>query len=251
LVNRWLADPAAMDEASLSKVKDCIEAWRERLCSISWFMLGVNETIARMANHEEHCKGRFWEGRFKSQALLDEAALLSCMAYVDLNPVRAGMAHELYDSDFTSIQQRLFDYGNTQTTESKQDHQLTERMAQQKMLKQAQSLDELPEAALMPFDGSSHTNIHTALPFSREDYFQLVDVTGRVIRNDKRGYIPDDIPRVVSRLGIEPDHWIEHIQNFGKSYGACIGSVEAFADYAGKSGKYWCKGVMHSAQCYR
>jgi len=251
MIDRWLADPKAMDEASLLRVKECIEQWRDRLCNISWFMRGVNETIARMANEEEGCKGRFWEGRFKSQALLDEAALLSCMAYVDLNPIRAGMENDLYDSHFTSIQQRLFDYADKRQSTSKQDKKIIKNAARQKALKETEKLDELPEALLMPFDGSSFTGIHTALPFTGEDYFQLVDVTGRAIRSDKRGHIPDKIPSIVSRLGIEPDNWIEHIRSFGKMYGACVGSVEAITDYADRSGKRWCKGISHSVQCYR
>jgi len=251
LVDRWLAEPEAMDVASLSKVHACIELWRERLCSISWFMRGVNETIARMANEEEGCKGRFWEGRFKSQALLDDAAVLSCMAYVDLNPIRAGIQDDLYISDFTSIQQRLFDYAEAQPSATRHADVLSDRITKQQTLKEEQALTELPEAPLMRFDGSSHTDIHAALPFTREDYFQLVDMTGRIIRNDKRGFIPDDIPSVVSRLGIEPDHWIEHIQNFGLRYGHCIGSVEAITDYAGKSDRHWCKGISHSVRCYR
>ncbi len=109
LVDRWLSDRSGLDAAELDQVCELIKLWRERLCSLSWFMRGVNETIARMANKEDQCTGRFWEGRFSSQALLDETALLTCMTYVDLNPIRAGMETSLENSDFTSIQQRLFD----------------------------------------------------------------------------------------------------------------------------------------------
>jgi len=251
LVDRWLADPSTIDKASLLKVHEYIEEWRERLGSISWFMRGVNETIARMAHLEEGCSGRFWEGRFKSQALLDEAAVLSCMAYVDLNPVRAGMEKDLYDSNFTSIQQRLYNYTTPKKSSSKVEQGLTERISQQQELKQVQGLGEFPEASLVPFDGGSYTNIQSALPFTREDYFELVDVTGRNIRGDKRGAIYRDIPSIVERLGIEPDYWIAHIQNFCKTYSACVGSVDAISDYASKSGKRWCKGITHSMCCYR
>ncbi|MFQ3191191.1 MAG: hypothetical protein ACI936_002328, partial [Paraglaciecola sp.] len=49
------------------------------LCAYA-VMSNLNEYIARQANKEDECTGRFWEGRFKSQALLDKPALLSCMA---------------------------------------------------------------------------------------------------------------------------------------------------------------------------
>lgn len=251
LVNRWLAEPAACDKATLEKVDEIIAQWRERLSSISWFMRGVNETVARMANDEDGCKGRFWEGRFRSQALLDEAALLSCMAYVDLNPVRAGLAEETLDSDFTSIQQRLFDYRQERLAHCESGNvSLVKHEDKQRELKKDLGLEKQLEAPLMPFSGSCSTDVHAALPFTPEDYFDLVDKTGRAIRDDKRGFIASAVPPLVSRLGINPDKWLAHVQGFEKRYAGCAGSGDKIREYARQFNRGWGKGIACSHAVY-
>ncbi len=249
LVDRWLASPSTVDVATMDKVDEFIDEWRKRLCDISWFMRGVNETIARMANEEEGCKGRFWEGRFKSQALLDEAAVLSCMAYVDLNPVRAGMANNLNESDFTSIQQRLFDFAQKKQ-QLKPSGALAKRVKKQLRLKEDIDVADQPEAPLMVFDGSSHTSVHCALPFTQEDYFDLVDKTGRVIREDKRGFINAAAPSIIAQYGIDPDQWIDHVKNFGRRYSLCAGSGEKILEYAEIFNRRWAKGVVAAGDVY-
>ncbi|MGY5615505.1 transposase, partial [Vibrio brasiliensis] len=72
--------------------------------------------IACQANKEDQCKGHFWESRFKSQALLDEQALAAAMTYVDLNPLRAGIAQTPETSDYTSIKARVEALNNQQET---------------------------------------------------------------------------------------------------------------------------------------
>ena len=102
-------DKEPLNKAEMELVILLAEKFRKRLMNISWFMKFLNQDIALRANNEDDCKGHFWEARFKSQALLDERALLTVMAYVDLNPIRAAMALTPEASDYTSIQERIKD----------------------------------------------------------------------------------------------------------------------------------------------
>ena len=111
--------PAVPDQNSIRALADCperIALLRQRLSSLSWFMAQMNEFIARAANKEDKVKGRFWEGRFKCQALLDETATASCMVYVDLNPIRAALADTPEESEFTSIQERIRTWRSSTST---------------------------------------------------------------------------------------------------------------------------------------
>ena len=171
---------------------DKIQVWRSRLQDISWYMRCLNEYIARKANQEDECTGHFWQNRFRSQALMDEGALLSCMAYVDLNPIRAGMCERLDESDFTSIQDRLRAFA---------EHQQT-----------AQS--STPEGLLGFVDETAQALEQASIPYLLLDYFQLVDWTGRSERVDKRGSIPAHVPALLRSLGLDGRGWLHHVRRF-------------------------------------
>ena len=177
-----------------------IEIWRERLSSLSWFMKVVNESIARRANKEDNCTGHFWESRFKSQALLDERALLSCMAYVDLNPIRAKMATSPETSDHTAIKTRI---------QTLKNHQK-------------------PKQSLEQFVGSNPEKI--GLPFVLRDYLELVDWTGRILRKKqlpsgyKRGKISATLPPILERLALDQDSWHILTTEFERKFGQWVGS---------------------------
>ena len=176
-------------------VSDIVNVWRSKLSSISWFMRCLNQPIAHQANREDKCTGKFWESRFTSQALKSEEALLSCMTYVDLNPVRAGMADTPEASSYTSIQERLqFHFDVQQAIDDQTDG--------------GDFLDfRVPLKPLLPFENRLLNELQTGILFNFEEYLELVDWTGRTIRSDKRGHIDSALPPILNRLQITADQW--------------------------------------------
>jgi hypothetical protein len=106
-LDEQLAEPTSNDVDMLVNNKERLALVRSRLSDLSWFMRALSEPIARMANRFDECTGRFWEGRFKAQRIADEAGLLACSMYVDLNPVRAAMAASPEQSIHTSAYDRI------------------------------------------------------------------------------------------------------------------------------------------------
>ena len=193
-----------LSEAQLAILNDMIKLWRDRLMSISWYMRRLNETVARLANDEDNCTGHFWEGRFKSQALLDEKALAACMTYVDLNPVRAKMAKTPEDSAHTSIQKRA----------KKAKAAYSPNHPQQ----------QVPE--LLNFAGNPKQDMPDGIPMRLTDYLDLVDWTGRQIKENKRGAISGSEPAIMDRLGIDAGHWLYITQNFESEFKDIVGAVD-------------------------
>ena len=184
----------ALSTAERHELNQSVTIWRERLTNISWLMKIVNHALALMANEEDQCKGHFWESRFKSQALLDDRALLACMAYVDLNPIRAKLARTPEDSDHTSIKNRIDSIAKKTT----------------------------PVKCLDDFVGIKKDV--DGIPFKLEDYIDLVEWSGRIIHPNKRGFIKSDEPEMLSRLSLDKDAWHTLVTQFEQQFGHWVGS---------------------------
>jgi len=185
---------------------DRLAELRNRLRSLSWFMRFLNEPLARMANKEDHCTGRFWEGRFKSQLLLDEASVLACMVYVDLNPIRASIADSAETSDYTSIKRRL---------------------------EQTEETDKLSNLA-------GNTSNTPFSPISLKEYLLLINWTATAQSNQLKN-IPSGITHSLSSQHTNSDYWFRDHLPQSNRWQRAMGSVDSLKNYAKRIGQYWIK----------
>ena len=230
-----------LDTPQKEKLSLELPLYRLRLNDISWFMRCLNEHIARKANQEDRCKGRFWEGRFKSQALLDEGALLACMAYVDLNPIRAKVCKTLDTSDYTSIQQRIALAPNHHHGHSKKA---------------------APTAAVVPLMPLRLANepLSDALPFSLSlaHYLELVTWTGKAIRKDKlalrgaegQGDLPKHLAPLLQQFSLNEKQWLHTVTHFQHRFFRVAGPLAALKQLSTTLNLHWLKGVAAARQVY-
>ncbi|SET19944.1 transposase [Thalassotalea agarivorans] len=189
-LTRQFIQEGSVPEPLKSQLKCDIEKFRSRLFSISWFMKLLNEFIAKHANIEDECTGRFWEGRFVSQPLLDEKAVLACMAYVDLNPVRAGIVRNVKAGQYTSISRRLAGRGQ----------------------------------CLMPFAAENTRKSSSASPFSITfgDYLSIIN-----IKLKQENVVAINATQILSKIGFDLRTWRQVTQNFELYFYGAVGTVSS------------------------
>jgi hypothetical protein len=210
VVERWaqlFAVPEGVREQELC-------SWRGRLTSISWFMRCLNEPLARRANREDDCTGRFWEGRFKLQALLDDAAVLKCMAYVDLNPVRSGLVRFAEDGRHTSLKARI----------------------------------DGRDAHLVAFSGRA-SSVAEPIAIEYNEYLNLVRWSAGCVRSRSRGRAPSGCVHVLARMQLSHDQWLREVSHYGRWYYRAVGSLTSIERYCSYLGQRWLKGAGRSRVC--
>jgi len=215
------------------------------------------EPIARQANHEIGCTGRSWEGRYKCQRLLDDAAVLACSVYVDLNPIRAGVAQTPEESQFTSVYDRV---------QARQTTPMANASAEQEYPQRRQAEppygEKSPDAWLSPVEldprcdetrekqPSGRASNRGFLPLGLNAYLELVDWTGRQTRPDKRGQIPSHLRPILERLRISEDLWVDTVTRFGRMFHRAVGRQASLSEEAARHGRRWLAGIRQSRKVF-
>jgi REP element-mobilizing transposase RayT len=278
-LDQQLGDPTTIDVHSLASDSARIAVIRNRLSDISWFMKALSEPIARMANKQDECTGAFWQGRFRAQRIIDEAALLACCMYVDLNPIRAAIAETPETSKFTSAYDRIAAKKGREMESSaalmqtipqaeaakiirnstpEELRELRKKASKRKGSRVARdawlaplSLDQSSIGPAVNQEGVRASN-KGFLSMSLEDYLQLLDWTGRQGRPDKRGSISQSHEPILNRLGIVPSMWCDLVWNFKKYFGRSrgAGSPDRMREQAASHSLAFQPGQRRSRKCF-
>jgi hypothetical protein len=278
-LDEYLGQPTEVDIESLAGDTKRLKQIRRRLSDISWFMRSVSEPIARMANREDECTGRFWEGRFRAQRIVDEAGLLACAMYVDLNPIRAAMASTPEESKHTSAYDRIQGLKGAQVpslaaevvpipvaeaASERKNTPFAERRRRKSLRKKSRPARRILRDAWLspltirerndPGPRPSRTGVRASdkgfLEMSLKDYLNLLDWTGRQGRLDKRGKIPETLKPIFARLGICGEMWSDLVWNFRRYFGQRAGSPDHLREDAASRERHWHRGQRAARPCF-
>ena len=233
--------PSDAEIAAMAKDTVKVGLWRTRLADLGWFMKAFKEPIARRANREDDCSGAFWEGRFHSVPLLDQPALIACLAYIDLNPIRAKVADRPETSTFTSGYRRI---------RARNRHRAAEKIKRREPKRAAELLAKvgLVTNAKHAEDGLWLTPLARCQvgeplankTFTPDDYLTLLDATGRFLKAGKRGAIPAEFAPILARLDLSVDAWLATMLGCRMfAFTSALGHAKVCADEAAKRGLQW------------
>ncbi|WP_404306490.1 transposase [Neorhodopirellula lusitana] len=277
-----LAEPTEHEVKVLAGNVARIAEIRQRMSDISWFMRSLAEPISRLANKQDECTGRFWEGRFKAQRIVDEAGLLACSMYVDLNPVRAAIASDPETSPHTSAFDRIqasqgkridsaaFDLKPVPTEEAARKIRETpvEELREQQRAKKRNptgkrirrdawlapltfSADKLSSDAEVNRDGLRASN-KGFLHVSIRDYLRLLRWTAKQGVDGIAAKVPESLASTLSEIGIDASMWRDLVWQWQKYFGKsiCVGSPESMRRDAQRCGKHHHQGQASASACF-
>ncbi len=281
-LDEQLAEPADSDVKRLVADAERMTVVRRRLSDISWFMRALSEPIARLANKQDECTGRFWEGRFKAQRIVDEAGLLACAMYVDLNPVRAALADSPDGAVYTSAYDRIqaergeqissaaFDLVSV-SAEQAGKHLRETSVADRQHRRQAKRRNPtgkqiLRDCWLAPLTQSERKmaddpEVHRQgvrasdkgfLGLDWQQYLALLRWTAEQRVRGQVAEVPEKLRGILGALGIEASMWRDLVWDYKRYFGrsTCAGSPHAMSADAQRSGKHHRSGQRLVRECF-
>jgi hypothetical protein len=234
-------DPRRVEQ--LAKDKKKIDKLRLRLCSVSWFMGILSENIARRANAEDDCRGRFWESRFKCRECTSQNGILVCGLYVDLNLMKAGEATSLETARYSSLFQRMQAQRQPESARRRADGWLGELTLRAETREDA------------TLGRSSRTGRRASdlglIPISLEDYIKLARWTVQAWRSGQPKTIPADLEAVLEGLDIRADAWQQSLEDYEQEFCHAVGPPSALAEVAARMEGHHIKGMAASRRLFR
>ncbi len=217
---------------------------RKRLSCISWLMRCLSENVARRANHEEDLTGRFFQGRFRSQKLLDESSILACVMYVDLNPIRADINKTPETSCFTSAYERI----QARKRRARRKQPANGEMVGDEWLSPVELERQNPSEDPKPRRRASDRGF---LSLTLDQYLELLDWTGRQVRADKRGTIPEQLTPILERLQVSTNCWVDLVTGFGRWFRRSVGRPPSMEEERERRGCRWIQGIFRAREAFK
>ena len=280
-IDEHLADPTTNAVDTLANNPERIKQIRVRLSDPSWFMKALCEPIARLANFQDKVTGHFWEGRFKAQSITDEAGLLACSMYVDLNPIRAAMAESPEEAVHTSaydrikalegktIQSAAVELVAIETEEAGRiirtstPEQLRKRKAEAKkkrgqtILRDAWlsplTLNEKGKPGPQPSRDGVRASDKGFLWMQLAEYLKLLKWTSRQRAGSLEiPKVPKDLEPILAKVGIDAKMWCDLVWNFKKYFGrgSAAGSPKSLKESASNRNRKFAPGQNAASACF-
>lgn len=222
---------------------DRVAEIRVKLSHPSAFMGSLCEHIGRRCNRADRVTGKFWEDRYKCSRLENEASILVCGIYVDLNQIRAGEAETPEESRHTSAYDRIVArQARQQAGDDVPDHPLADDWLCELTLAREATVDARDGACSSTPRRASDKGL---LSVTLDEYLQLLDATGRIVKSGKSGAIPAELTPILERLRIKTSLWTDAVTHFQQWFGSVVGTGIEVACHAAATGRRWLGGAKH------
>ncbi|MFO0915768.1 MAG: hypothetical protein U0795_22600 [Pirellulales bacterium] len=278
--------PIAPSVEQISRLADnpvAVACYRKRLSSLSWFMRLLNQPLAVRANRESGTKGRFFAERYRCTRIEDEAGLLACSMYINLNPIRAGIVDRPELAEHTSaflriaaMTSRLWHGGSAMDELAPLDSDADAWLAPVYLDPRAEAYVQLSDgasgsdarldadwldAAHLPLDSVPGMFRRTGLaprltnqgflPIPVDEYLKLLDWSGRQLRSDRQAaQIPEHLSPILERLGVNADNWVVTVNTVGRQFRTSVGHLDAMRKRAAKRGRTTLYGITSSIRAF-